>query len=64
MRVRPACRNGWHRDPRYDKVFGTANAGTVLDAGTGAAVGVLVAVLVLITYAVMNKLLKEEALEY
>lgn len=48
----------------YDKVFGTANAGTVLDAGTGAAVGVLVAVLVLITYAVMNKLLKEEALEY
>ena len=48
----------------YDKVFGTANAGTVLDAGTGAAVGVLVAVLVLIPYAVMNKLLKEEALEY
>lgn len=48
----------------YDKVFGTANAGTLLDAGTGAAVGVLVAVLVLITYAVMNKLLKEEALEY
>ena len=48
----------------YDKVFGTANAGTVLDAGAGAAVGVLVAVLVLITYAVMNKLLKEEALEY
>lgn len=48
----------------YDKVFGTANAGTVLDVGAGAAVGVLVAVLVLITYAVMNKLLKEEALEY
>ena len=48
----------------YDKVFGTANAGTVLDAGAGAAVGVLVAVLVLITYAVMSKLLKEEALEY
>ena len=48
----------------YDKVFGTANAGTLLDAGTGAAVGVLVAVLVLITYAVMSKLLKEEALEY
>ena len=48
----------------YDKVFGTANAGTLLDAGTGAAVGVVVAILVLITYAIMNKLLKEEALEY
>lgn len=48
----------------YEKVFGTANAGAVLDVGAGAAVGVLVAAIVLITYIVMNKALKEEALEY
>lgn len=48
----------------YDKVFGTANAGTVLNVGSGAAVGVLVAVIVLITYVVMNKILGEEELEY
>ena len=48
----------------YDKVFGTANAGTVLDVGSGAAVGVLVAVLVLLTHTIMNRLLKEEVLEY
>lgn len=49
----------------YDKVFGTAaNSVSALDVGAGAAVGVLVAVLVLITYWIMNKLLKKEALEY
>ena len=48
----------------YNKVFGSANAGTVLDVGAGAAVGVLVAVLVLIIYIIMNKVLREEELEY
>lgn len=48
----------------YNKVFGSANAAAVMDIGAGAAIGVIVAVLVLITYAVMNKLLKEEELEY
>ena len=48
----------------YNKVFGTANAGAVLDVGGGAAVGVLVALLVLITYTIVNRILKEEALEY
>lgn len=48
----------------YDKVFGTANVGSVLDVGAGASVGVLVAVLVLITHFVMNRILKEEDYEY
>lgn len=48
----------------YDKVFGTANVGSVLDVGAGASVGVLVAVLVLITHFAMNRILKEEDYEY
>ncbi len=48
----------------YDKVFGSAAGATVLDVGSGAAAGVLVAVLVLITYIIMNKVLKEEDLEF
>ena len=48
----------------YNKVFGAANAGTVLDVGGGAAVGVIVAILVLITYLIMNKCMKEEDLEF
>ena len=48
----------------YDKVFGAANAGSVLNVGSGAAVGVLVAILVLITHGVMNFILREEDLEY
>lgn len=48
----------------YEKVFGTSDAASVLNVGSGAAVGVLVAVLVLTTHLVMNKILKEEAYEY
>ena len=48
----------------YDKVFGTPNAGSVLDVGAGASVGVLVALLVLAAHFVMNRILKEEDYEY
>ncbi len=48
----------------YNKVFGEANTGTVLDAGSGAALGVLVALLVLAAHLIMNRILKEEELEY
>ncbi len=48
----------------HNQVFGTANAGSVLDIGAGAAVGVLVAILVLIAHTIMNRLLKEEGWEY
>lgn len=48
----------------YEKVFGSADAGTMLDVGAGASVGVVVAVLVLICYFVMNRVFKEEDLEY
>ena len=49
----------------YDKIFGTAaSASSVLNVGSGAAVGILVAILVLVTHVIMNKLLKEEAYEY
>ena len=37
---------------------------TLLDIGAGAAVGVVVALLVLLCYLIMNKVFKEEALEY
>lgn len=49
----------------YDKVFGTAaSASSVLNVGSGAAVGILVAVLVLATHWIMNRILREEAYEY
>lgn len=48
----------------YNKVFGSANSGALLDIGGGAAVGVIVAIMVLITYLVMNKCMKEEDLEF
>lgn len=48
----------------YSKVFGSADGGTVLDVGGGAAIGVIVAILVLCTYIIMNKVFKEEDLEY
>jgi len=48
----------------YEKVFGAADSGSVLDIGAGAAVGVVVALLVLACYLIMNRVFKEEALEY
>ena len=47
----------------YEKVFGAADSGSVLDIGAGAAVGVVVALLVLACYLIMNRVFKEEALE-
>ena len=48
----------------YEKVFGAADSGSVLDIGAGAAVGVVVALIVLLSYLIMNRVFKEEALEY
>ena len=48
----------------YENVFGAADSGSVLDIGAGAAVGVVVALLVLACYLIMNRVFKEEALEY
>lgn len=45
-------------------MFGAADSGSVLDIGAGAAVGVVVALLVLACYLIMNRVFKEEALEY
>ena len=47
----------------YDTAFGGKNT-AVRDAGAGAAVGVVLAVLVLIIYFIMNKLIKEDDLEF
>lgn len=47
----------------YDTVFGSkGNASR--DAGAGAAIGVVLALLIIVIYVVMNKLLKEEDLEF
>ena len=47
----------------YDTVFG--GTGIVeRDAGAGAAVGVVLTLIIIAVYIIMNKLLKEEALEY
>lgn len=48
----------------YDKIFGNSGGAGTTDAGGGAAIGVTVALLVLLTYFIMNRLLKEEVYEY
>lgn len=48
----------------YEKVFGSPETGSVLDVGAGAAVGVLVAAMVLVIYLTMNRVFREEAVEY
>nr|WP_207723910.1 sugar ABC transporter permease [Mediterraneibacter hominis] len=47
----------------YDTAFGGKNT-AVRDAGAGAAVGVVLAVLVLIIYFIMNKVIKDDELEF
>lgn len=47
----------------YDVVFG-GRASAARDAGAGAATGVVLAVIIIVVYAVMNKLLKDDDLEY
>lgn len=48
----------------YDTVFGSANGSSVRDAGAGAAVGVVLAVIIIIVYFILNKLLKDDDLEF
>lgn len=48
----------------YDKVFGGTGVAAAVDAGGGAAVGVMIAVIVLVVHIVLDRLLREEALEY
>lgn len=47
----------------YDTVFGGKGV-TERDAGAGAAVGVVLTLIIVVVYAVMNKLLKDTDLEY
>lgn len=47
----------------YNTVFGTTGS-TSRDAGAGAAVGILMAVVVLVVFGVMNLLVKEDDLEF
>ena len=48
----------------YDKVFGGTGVAAAVDAGGGAAVGVMIAIIVLVVHVVLDRLLREEALEY
>lgn len=47
----------------YDTVFGTTG-NVQRDAGAGAAIGVVLAIFVAIVYFIMNKLLKDDDLEF
>jgi multiple sugar transport system permease protein len=47
----------------YDTVFGT-KGNVVRDAGAGAAVGVVLALIIVLIYFVLNKLLKDDDLEF
>lgn len=48
----------------YDKVFGSSGTASAIDAGGGAAIGVAIALIVLLVHLIINRLLREEALEY
>lgn len=48
----------------YDTVFGSATGDATRDAGAGAAVGVVLAVIIILVYLIMNKLLKDDDLEF
>lgn len=47
----------------YDTVFG-GKGNNARDAGAGAAVGVVLALIIVVVYAIMNKLLKDDDLEF
>jgi multiple sugar transport system permease protein len=47
----------------YDTVFGGKGV-TTRDAGAGAAVGVVLALIIIVIYFIMNKLLKDDDLEF
>lgn len=48
----------------YDKIFGGTGTAASMDVGGGAAVGVMIALIVLLVHLVINRLFREEALEY
>ena len=52
----------------YDQIFGAGNkagvGGANTDVGGGAAIGVTIAVIVLVAYFILNHLMKKEAYEY
>lgn len=48
----------------YIKLFGAGNTVTERDAGAGAAIGVILAVCVVLIFTVVNKLIKEDDLEF
>lgn len=48
----------------YSKVFGAGNTVTEHDAGIGATVGVILSICVVIIFAVTNKLIKDDELEF
>lgn len=48
----------------YDKVFGGTGVAAAVDAGGGAAVGVMIAIIVLLVHVILDRILREEALEY
>lgn len=48
----------------YEKVFGAGGAASFIDAGGGAAIGVMVALMALLVHIVIGHIFKEEALEY
>lgn len=47
----------------YDLVFGSSSPNAVRDAGGGAAVGVLLAIMIALVYIVVNKIFKDDDLE-
>ena len=49
----------------YDKLFGAENTGDVVrDAGTAAAIGVMLCLFIVLVFTVVNRLIKEDDLEF
>ena len=49
----------------YDKLFGAENTGDVVrDAGTAAAIGVMLCLFIVLVFTVVNRLIKDEDLEF
>lgn len=49
----------------YDKLFGAENTGDVVrDAGSAAAIGVMLCLFIVIVFTIVNKLIKNDDLEF
>lgn len=49
----------------YDKLFGAENTGDVVrDAGTAAAIGVMLCLFIVLVFTVVNRLIKDDDLEF